>query len=384
MIEIRTATEADWPEMFAHDVRSFGSPFEAEAADILRRTLDLDRFVVARDTEDGALAGVAGSFALTLTVPGGAQLAAPGVTWVSVAPSHRRLGVLRMMLDELHERYAAEGAAVAILTASEGTIYERFGYGTASFVDEVTIDRRTARLRAPAPGPAGRGPWKPVRPRPGSRTCTGAGTPPPRDPYRRNSSRGAVPRRSRVGTMGRFRAALPGAPGRLRDVPGRREGPCGTARCEGAQPTPRLLDLWQTVLGLDIFDHVTADLPADHPLREMLVDSRSVKTTARKDELWLKFIDLPAALEARTYDRDGDLVLAVDGAGYRLRIADGVARCSPSDAEPVARLSGATLAGLYLGATAPSTMAAAGRIDGDFRALSVFRTERQPELGTSF
>ncbi|ADG77470.1 GNAT family N-acetyltransferase [Tsukamurella paurometabola] len=383
MIEIRTATEADWPEMFAHDVRSFGSPFEAEAADILRRTLDLDRFVVARDTEDGALAGVAGSFALTLTVPGGAQLAAPGVTWVSVAPSHRRLGVLRMMLDELHERYAAEGAAVAILTASEGTIYERFGYGTASFVDEVTIDRRTARLRAPAPGP--------------TRTRAleaGAAKARIEDLYRRwhATTPGSVsaeqfwelfhadPEWARWGGSARRYLVHPDGFVTYRvDEKDRAE-----LRDVKALTDAAAADLWQTVLGLDIFDHVTADLPADHPLREMLVDSRSVKTTARKDELWLKFIDLPAALEARTYDRDGDLVLAVDGAGYRLRIADGVARCSPSDAEPVARLSGATLAGLYLGATAPSTMAAAGRIDGDFRALSVFRTERQPELGTSF
>ncbi|CAM3941629.1 MULTISPECIES: GNAT family N-acetyltransferase [Tsukamurella] len=383
MIEIRTATEADWPEMFAHDVRAFGSPFEAEAADLIRRTLDLDRFVVARDTEDGTLAGVAGSFALTLTVPGGAQLAAPGVTWVSVAPSHRRLGVLRMMLDELHSRYAAEGAAVAILTASEGTIYERFGYGTATFIDEVTINRRTARLRAPMPGPT------------------------------RTRAVEAEAAKQRIEELyERWHAATPGSASAQwqwelfhADPQWCRWG--GSARRYLLHPdgyvTYRVdekdraqlddvkaltdeaaADLWQTVLGLDIFDAVTADLPTDHPLREMLVDSRSVTVTGHKDRLWLKFIDVPAALEARTYERDADLVLAVDGAPYRLQITAGAARCTPVDAEPVVALSGATLAGLYLGATSPSTMARAGRIDGDFRALSVFRTERQPELGTAF
>jgi predicted acetyltransferase len=383
VIEIRTATEADWPEMFAHDVRAFGSPFEAEAMDLIRPTIDLDRFVVARDTEDGSLAGVAGSFALTLTVPGGAQLEAPGVTWVSVAPSHRRLGVLRSMLDELHARYAAAGAAVAILTASEGTIYERFGYGTATFVDEVTIDRRSARLRTPLPGPT------------------------------RTRGMDAEAAKDRIEELyRRWHAATPGSASADQfwelfhaDPEWNRWG--GTARRYLIHPdgfvTYRVdekdraqlddvkaltdaatADLWQTVLGLDIFDEVTADLTSDHPLREMLIDSRSVKVTARKDRLWLKFIDVPAALTARTYQRDADLVLGVDGVAYRLRISGGVAQCTPTDERPSVSLSGPTLAGLYLGATSADTLARAGRIDGDFRALAILQTERQPELGTSF
>lgn len=383
MIEIRTATEADWPEMYAQDVHAFGSPFEAEAAPLLRRTLDLDRFVVARDTTDGALVGVAGSFALTLTVPGGAQLDAPGVTWVSVAPSHRRIGVLRKMMEELHSRYRAAGSAVAILTASEGTIYERFGYGVATHIDEVTIARRTARLRDPLPGP-----------------------------LRTRITDGAAAREAVEDLYRRWHAATPGSASAEQfwelfhaDPEWARWG--GSARRLLLHPDGFVAyrvdekdraqlddvkaltaeadaDLWQTVLGLDTFDEVTVDLPSDHPLREMLVDPRSVKVTDRKDRLWLAFLDVPAALEARTYEADGDLVLGVDGAAYRLTVDRGVARCRPTDEAPSVALSGPTLAGLYLGATAPSTMARAGRIEGDFRTLSVFRTERQPELGTSF
>ncbi|KXO89251.1 GNAT family N-acetyltransferase [Tsukamurella pseudospumae] len=383
MIEIRTAVEADWPEMFAQDVRAFGSPFETEARPLIRRTLDLDRFVVARDSSDGALVGVAGSFALTLTVPGGAQLDAPGVTWVSVAPSHRRLGVLRSMLDELHARHRAEGAAVAVLTASEGTIYERFGYGVATLVDEVTIARRTARLRDPLPGPL------------------------------RSRAVEADAARERVEELyRRWHAATPGSVSAEQfwelfhaDPEWARWG--GSARRYLLHPdgfvTYRVdekdraqlddvkaltddaaADLWQTVLGLDIFDVVTADLPSDHPLREMLVDPRSVKTTDRKDRLWLKFLDVPAALEARTYESDGDLVLAVDGVPYRLTVSGGTARCRATEEAPSVSMTGPTLAGLYLGATAPSTLDRAGRFAGESTALRIFSTSRQPELGTSF
>lgn len=383
VIDIRTATEADWPEMFAHDVRAFGSPFGDEAADLLRRTLDLDRFVVARDTEDGSLVGVAGSFALTLTLPGGAQREVPGVSWVAVAPSHRRLGVLRMMLDELHARFVKAGAAVAILTASEGTIYNRFGYGTATFIDQVTIDRRTARLRNPAAGP-----------------------------MRTRAVEGDAVREQLEQLYRRWHAATPGSVsadafwelfhadpewdrwgGSARRYLVHPEG-FATYRVDEKQraqieqiralTAAAEVDLWQTVLGLDIFDEVTVDLPLDHPLREMVVDLRSVKVTARKDQLWLKFIDVPKALAARTYHHDADLVLGVDDVAYRLQIRDGVAVCAATTESPSVSLSGPTLAGLYLGATTPSTLARAGRIDGDFRALTVFCTERQPELGTPF
>ncbi|BDH55848.1 GNAT family N-acetyltransferase [Tsukamurella sp. PLM1] len=350
---------------------------------LIRRTLDLDRFVVARDTTDGALVGVAGSFDLTLTVPGGAQLRAPGVTWVSVAPSHRRLGVLRNMLGELHARYRADGAAVAILTASEGTIYERFGYGPTTFVDEVTIARRTARLRAPLAGP-----------------------------LRTRAVTGEQAREAIEGLHRRWHAATPGSvsveqfwelfhadPEWVRWGGSARRyllHPDGYATYRvdekdraqlehfAALTDDAAADLWQAVLGLDVFDEVTADLPIDHPLREMLVDPRSLRVTARQDRLWLKFLDLPAALEARAYDHDGDVVLSVDGAAYRLTVIDGAARCRATDEAPSVRLTGATLAGLYLGAVTPSTMARAGRVDGDYALLEIFTTARQPELGTTF
>ena len=85
----------------------------------------------ARARENGTIVGGAGAFPFELTVPGGVVPTA-GVTVVGTFPTHRRRGVLRAMmraqLDDVHAR----GEPLALLWASEDTIYGRFGYGMAS------------------------------------------------------------------------------------------------------------------------------------------------------------------------------------------------------------------------------------------------------------
>ena len=115
--------------------------------------MDLSRFRIA--VEGGSIVGISGSFALDLTVPGGAALPMGGVTWVSVAATHRRQGVLRRLLAEIHADIDAREEPVAGLSASEGGIYGRFGYGVASQMRRVSIDTRAAQLRdelTPKPG----------------------------------------------------------------------------------------------------------------------------------------------------------------------------------------------------------------------------------------
>ena len=54
-----------------------------------------------------------------------------------------------------HDDIDARGEPVAMLFASEGGIYERFGYGVATRLWQIEIDNRVAELRpelAPAPG----------------------------------------------------------------------------------------------------------------------------------------------------------------------------------------------------------------------------------------
>ena len=85
---------------------------------------------------------VTGDFPFDVTLPGGTVLPVPGVSWVSVAVTHRRRGVLRALLTEQHRGFVEAGAAVSLLTASEGGIYGRFGYGVATRHRWVEIARR--------------------------------------------------------------------------------------------------------------------------------------------------------------------------------------------------------------------------------------------------
>jgi predicted N-acetyltransferase YhbS len=131
--------------------RSFGSSSHPEDREAELSIVHPARFYGARlpDVDGDALVGTAGSWAFSMTVPG-ATLPVAGVTWVGVAPTRRRRGVLgalmRRQLDDLHE----EGTAVAALWASEAAIYGRYGYGPASWRLHVTVPHASA-FRAPVP-----------------------------------------------------------------------------------------------------------------------------------------------------------------------------------------------------------------------------------------
>src|SRR5437588_3550209 len=130
---------------------AFAEPLSDEHFERHRKTLPLDRFYAAYD--DGVPVGTAADYAFSLTVPGG-ELAAAGVTWVGVLPSHRRRGILTQMMkrqfDDLHER----GEPLAILWASEAAIYGRFGYGISAPTVQLDADRSRFSLRDD-PGPQG-------------------------------------------------------------------------------------------------------------------------------------------------------------------------------------------------------------------------------------
>jgi predicted acetyltransferase len=151
-VEIRRADEADFAGGLAPVMHYFGHSPDDGTAERLARLLPADRMHVAR--EDGAIVAGASAFAFDLTVPGG-TLPAGGVTVVGVLPTHRRRGILtqlmRAQLEDLHER----GEPLACLWASEGGIYERFGYGMAALCGEIDLKRAHARFRRePAHGGA--------------------------------------------------------------------------------------------------------------------------------------------------------------------------------------------------------------------------------------
>lgn len=109
--------------------------------------------VVAVDGDN--VVGSTMSATMRLTVPGGAEVLATGISGVTFAPTHRRRGALRAMYTRVHAENLAAGIPLAVLTASEGGIYGRFGYGPATVANQIGVDRRIARLRRSTPDPGG-------------------------------------------------------------------------------------------------------------------------------------------------------------------------------------------------------------------------------------
>ncbi|MGH3874843.1 MAG: GNAT family N-acetyltransferase [Pseudonocardiaceae bacterium] len=161
---LRRATHDDLPAITLVDGRAFGVRHsEQDIADV-RPMFEPDRFLLACDADDGQIVGVTGDFPFTMTLPGGGALAVPGVTFVAVATTHRRRGVLRTMMAAQHRGFIEDGVAVSILTASEGGIYGRFGYGPATISRVVEIDRWLTAFRPGAPIPVGYGRSRRTRP----------------------------------------------------------------------------------------------------------------------------------------------------------------------------------------------------------------------------
>jgi predicted acetyltransferase len=96
--------------------------------------------------------------------------------------------------------------------------------------------------------------------------------------------------------------------------------------------------LSRALLGLDLMEKVVFDTHPADPLPYLLTDHRLARITHQKDDLWLRIVDIPTALEARGYQAELSTVLEVrdefrgDGGRFALGIRDGRARCTPTDA----------------------------------------------------
>jgi predicted acetyltransferase len=398
-ITLHQAIAADLPAIAEADGRSFGLHYIDDDLDDFRRWFDPDRYLLARDEAyDGEIVGVTGSFPFEVTMPGGERLHAAGVSWVSVAVTHRRRGILRAMLAEQHRGFVADGLAVSLLTASEGGIYGRFGYGIATEHREVEIDRRRAVFRRDVPDPGG------VRQ---------VGTPEMRriapEIHRRWAALtpGALSRsdvwwdglladheRHRNGASALFHLAHPDGYISYRMDRGRTCRVVDTA----AATDEAYVALWRTLLALDLVDTVAwrSMAATGEPLQFLLADPRPVKTVGLYDGMWARVLDVPAALSARRYATDVDVVLDVQdpfldrGGRFRLRGGPDGAECVPAEnGAPVVGIEMAALGSLLFGGRSAGSLARAGLLAADDPAVlrrldSAFRAERTPQHGTEF
>jgi predicted acetyltransferase len=347
---------------------------------------------------DGTVAGGAGAFDFNLTVPGG-DLRTAGVTVVGVLPTHRRRGILRALmraqLDDAHER----GEPLAALWASEETIYGRFGYGLASFCGEITLAHEHNSFAQPFE-PQGTLRlidadealeaipllFEQIRPEwPGmfSRNRLWWENREIADPEERRD--GAGPKRwvvyERDGSLEGYAV--------YRHRPGFEAGTTNAELrvLEALGTTPEALrDVWAYLLAIDwIATTKSSLLPPDHALFMLLATPRRARYRMG-DGLWVRLLDVGAALSGRAYQGDEPIVFEVadefcpwnEG---RWKLEGG--RAERTKDEPDLRLPVQSLGSALLGGVSFASLRRAGRLaevkDGAIaRGDSLFRWDRHP------
>jgi predicted acetyltransferase len=347
----------------------------------------------------------------TLNVGGGQLLPAHLVTCVTVRPTHRRRGILRRMITTDLARAKESGLALAALTASEATIYGRFGFGAATSAASITVDVRDGLpFRTAATGTAviaDSAKLQELAP----------------EIFRVHQAR-------TLGALGRQHAYALRASGAwsehssepdkaLRsiihyDAAGIPDG-YATYKFKGWDTQPETIkvvdliaatdeayrELWRCLGSIDLVDRLAFDVaPVSDPLPWMLADRRRHRVTGVEDVLWLRILDTAAALESRHYTGSGAVVLTVVDP---LGLAGGVWHLSadggrgsvtalagdraPSDI-PSVELDADALGSLYLGGVSARTLAAAGGIRGSAEALDtldvLFTAPTMPYCNTHF
>lgn len=299
----------------------FGQENQLEDAERFAQWMDVARMHAA--FEDGRIVGGAGAFDYRLSVPGGGDIPAAGVSVVGVLPSHRRRGVLRSMMKRQLEDARGRGDVAAYLWASEGTIYGRFGYGLASRIGQITLSRDHTRFALPFES---RGQVRIVdfdesvrtfpplyeqmmRQRPGLFSRSPA--------WWETRRLHADPARQRGGPKNRALLELDGEPAGYALYAVAQEWANGSSDGtvtiqEVVTPTPEAArELWRWLLDFDWTARFSASLlPLDHELFLLLAEPRRMAFRV-DDGVWVRLVDLGAALSARSYGGDGEVVLDV-------------------------------------------------------------------------
>ncbi len=398
-LEIRPATPDELRLFIKLELRPFGRHGSEGFFWGEERIQDPERTLAAMI--DGEIVGSTSSHLFEMATPGG-SLAGAGVCSVGVSPTHRRQGIttrlMKRQLSDVHER----GESVCLLWASESAIFGRFGYGMACLVENWTIARpHTAFDRSPAP--TGRGIF--VETEEAMRTF-------PTVYDRVWSSRPGMLKRGEVlwdlrfldleeyrhGADPFFHVAY--------EAGGRVDGYV-IYRVNWYERYFEVMELlaatdeahaalWRFCFDHDVVETVKAvRQPIDDPVLWMLADPRRLVRTPR-DGIWVRLVDVSAALSGRRYGVDGRLVLEVEDSFCewnqgRVELVGGPAgaECRSTTAKPDLTLSAADLAAVYLGGVRLSTLFRAGRVQAEGPAVlaladSMFTSERQPWCGDHF
>jgi predicted acetyltransferase len=387
-------------------VAAFGGGMDDEEVDRLAPAFDPARLLLA--VEDGETVGAAGTVIFDLSVPGG-RLACGGVTMVGVLPGHRRRGHLTRMMERALEDARERGEPLSVLWSSEGDVYSRFGYGLGVLAGRIDVPRDRAVLRAdPVAGARARLVEldEAMRVFPAIYDAVGSATPgmaSRTEGWWRTWRLGGPPGTpASAPPMFRVLLEIDGRPEAyaLYRLHGAWEGGVSTARLdvlEAMATTPAgRAEIWRFLFSLDLVERVRAlHLPADHPLLLLAREPARLRFTLT-DGLWVRLVDAAAALAARSYAGEDEVVLDVDDERCPWNHGRRLLTVSPSGAtlaetgRPAdVRLAIAALGSAYLGGVTFEQLARAGRIDevtpGAVDRLDLlFRTPTAPWCADEF
>jgi len=378
--ELRPITAAEFDSTHPLLARAFLSDVDPAERDNDKRVVEYDRTLITFDEHEPV--GFAAAFSRELTVPGG-PLPAACVTMVGVAATHRRRGILSATMDrqlsDIHDR----GELIATLWASEASIYGRYGYGPASWRHHTTVRVPATALRSDVDRGAGR-----LR-----LVAVDVARSALEQVYERNrSERVGMLSRSpawwdvRTGDPESFRHGATSLQYVLHEDPAGEVDGYATYRTKGefgpygttgelhlrelhATRTQALAALWGYLLEMDLVRTVDTELDdVASPLPLMVNNLVGVEQTLR-DALWVRLVDVPGALAARTYACDIDVVIAVEDARcqwntgrYRLRGGSTGAACERTEDEPDLTADVRALGAAYLGGTGLARLAAVGQL----------------------
>lgn len=369
---------------------------------------ELDRTLAVFDGDE--VVGTGRIYSLDLTLPGGAIVPTAAVSAIGVLPTHRRRGILTAIMRQQLDDAVGRGEATAVLTASEGTIYRRFGYGVATMHASFELDRRHSAF---LPEVRVEGRCRLIDEEDAHKVL------PDIFEQARRDQPGAISRpdtwwpsqyfvfdEAKVGSGPSFHVVHEAPTGELdgyvtysieenwaKGIPRNRLG----VRDLTATTAAARRALWRYVTDVDLVETVrTWNSPVDEPLRWMLRESRRLQVARLHDHLWIRLVDVAAALAARRYANEGQLVVEVhdefrpeSGGRFALTGRSDGAQCRRTDAAPDVRCSTTELASVYLGGVRMSELARAGLVDEDTpgalrRADAMFAVDPLPYSQTWF